>query len=102
VPVDQAFADILADPRLALREPPAQVGVAVLRAADDAFMGSAGIPSVHSVVDLAVPGEASSSAASIRTIRSAECSPFTRKPQSPRSVTGLPPKPAFPLRSTIA
>jgi len=52
MPVDAAFADLLANPRMALREPPAHIDISVLRHAADAFLAAGSGPALNAVTDL--------------------------------------------------
>ncbi len=58
MPVDPAFAALLADKRSELRAPPAHVTADVMRAVNKAYLITAPKVSVHAVEDRAVPGPA--------------------------------------------
>ncbi len=58
VPVDPAFADLLADPRNTIRVPPAHVSMTRVRAAADAAMTGTPGPDLFAVEDLEAPGPA--------------------------------------------
>lgn len=57
---DPAFASLLADPRLALREPPASIPIAEFRRAANRFMARARGPAAVAVTELVVPGRGGS------------------------------------------
>ena len=58
MPVDPAFAELLADKRSELRAPPAHVTAELMRAANKAYLITAPKSPIHAVEDRAVPGSA--------------------------------------------
>lgn len=54
---DDEFSELLSDPRLALRRPPPDLDLSLLRDASNAFMAKAPGPAVASVIDLRIPAE---------------------------------------------
>lgn len=56
--VDPAFAELLADPRVALRRPPPDVSMSDLRAAANRFFARAPRPNIHASIDLRAEGPA--------------------------------------------
>lgn len=55
---DPAFAALLADPRMALRRPPPDLPIAVMRSAANRFMAQAPRPPIHATANLSVAGPA--------------------------------------------
>ena len=58
MPVDPAFAELLADRRSELRAPPSHVAVDDMRAGNKAYLITAPKTPIHAVEDLALPGPA--------------------------------------------
>ena len=58
MPVDPAFAELLADKRSELRAPPAHVTTEVMRTGNKAYLITAPKTSIHAVEDRVVPGPA--------------------------------------------